>query len=187
VRRLTKTVLCLTLLGVTRQVSWAEEDGERFTEELRVSRRTAVMLSVFAPGVGQMASGSKMKGGAFFLGALTTIMVAVDANEQVDTREELYRGLVRQREGLLAAGNKERAAVVWEAALRQRRQVDGLRSRRNIFGSAALCIYLLNVADAVLGQSEETSQASAVGEQGSARIVLRPLSTGAGITLVRFF
>ena len=186
-RRLTKIVLCLTLLGVPVNVSWAEEDGEWFTEEFRVSRRTAVILSALAPGVGQMASGSKVKGGGFFVGALTTMMVAVDANEQVHTRTELYRGLVRQHASLLGAGKEERAAAVWDAALRQRRQVDGLQSRRDIFGGAALCIYLLNVADIVLGQSEDARQASAVGERGSARIAVRPLSTAAGIAVVRFF
>jgi len=61
------------------------EDG-MFTEEVRVSGNRAVLLSALCPGLGQMASGQKLKGGVFLLAELVAVMAAVDGHESYKTR-----------------------------------------------------------------------------------------------------
>ena len=78
-----------------------------FAEEIRVSRNTAVVLSVLFPGLGQMASGQKRKGGALFLGELVSLIVAVDGHESYNTRRGVYE-TSRRRVRSPASGGQPR-------------------------------------------------------------------------------
>ena len=58
---------------------------ETFTQRQRPGKKRAIAISAVLPGLGQVALGSRFKGLGIFLGELTTLVVAVNANENYKT------------------------------------------------------------------------------------------------------
>ncbi len=147
-----KHVICVVLCaafvcGTAWEVRGQEE---MFAEEVRVSRNRAVMLSVLFPGLGQMASGQKQKGGALFLSGLVSLIVAVDAHESYNTRRDVYASSRSEYDALRVEGTHQEAEVKWQRVVDLNDDLDNLHSRRQIFGYAAVAIYALNVVDILL-------------------------------------
>ena len=138
-------VVCLVyVLGTAPAVRGQEE---MFAEELRVSGKTAILLSVMFPGLGQMASGYKLKGGVFLLTELVALVVAVDAHEEYDTRLSVYEESRGEYDAIRMGGNYQDAETKWRRLVDLNDDLDSLHDRRLIFGYAAAGIYALNVID----------------------------------------
>ena len=97
-----------------------------FAEEVRVSRNTAVMLSVLFPGLGQMASGQKQKGGALFLGGLVSLIVAVDAHESYNTRRDVYATSRSEYDALRVGGSHQETEAKWQSLVDLNDDLDNL-------------------------------------------------------------
>ena len=144
-----KHVLCVAVcmayvLGTAPAVRGQEE---MFAEELRVPGKTAILLSVMFPGLGQMASGHKLKGGVLLLTELVALIVAVDAHEEYDTRLSVYKESRGEYAGMRMGGNYQDAETKWKRLVDLDDDLDSLHDRRQIFGYAAAGIYALNVID----------------------------------------
>lgn len=156
-------VLCAAFVCGTAWEVRGEED--MFAEEVRVSRNKAVMLSVLFPGLGQMASGQKQKGGALFLSGLVSLIVAVDAHESYNTRWDVYAASRSEYDDLRVDGSHQEAEVKWQRVVGLDDDLDSLHSRRQIFGYAAVAIYALNVVDILLRHPGDATAAQEVDRQ----------------------
>ena len=156
-----------------------------FAEEVRVSRNRAVMLSVPFPGLGQMASGQKQKGGALFLSGLVSLIVAVDAHESYNTRRDVYAASRGEYEDLRRGGSHLEAEAKWQRVVGLNDNLDNLHSRRQIFGYAAVAIYALNVVDILLRHPGSATAAQEVDRQP--RVSVGPVGGTTGIVVSRGF
>ncbi len=138
-------VVCAAFVCGTPWMVRAEE--EMFAEEVRVSRNTAVMLSVLFPGLGQMATGQQQKGGAFFLTGLAALVAAVDRHEEYNTLLEVYETSWKEYDALRNGGSHREAEAKWERLVDLNDDLDRLHGRRRIFAYAMAGIYVLNVVD----------------------------------------
>ena len=156
-----KHVICVVvcLAYVLGMASAVRGQGEMFAEELRVSGKTAILLSVMFPGLGQMASGHKLKGGVFFLSELVALIVAVDAHEEYKTRLNVYRTSQEEYTALRIGGTHRDAEAKWKHLVDLNDDLDSLHDRRQIFGYAVAEIYALNVIDILFLRSEEPTAA----------------------------
>ena len=176
-------LLCVGFVCGSARESGGEE--EMFAEEVRVSRNTAVVLSVLFPGLGQMASGQKKKGGALFLGGLVSLIVAVDGHESYNTRREVYATSRSEYEALRAGGSHQEAEARWRRLVDLNDDLDNLHGRRQIFGYAAAAIYALNLVDILFWQSGDATAAQEVDRQP--RVSLGPVGGTTGIVISKRF
>lgn len=123
---------------------------EMFAEELRVSKRKAVFLSALFPGLGQMASGHKVKGGALLFSELLALIVAVDAHEEYNTRLNVYEESLAAYEAMRVGGNHGDAEERWQELNRIKKDLDGLHNRRLAFAYPAIGIYIASLIDIAL-------------------------------------
>ena len=182
-----KHVICVLLCaafvcGTARE---AEGEEEMFAEEVRVSRNTAVVLSVLFPGLGQMASGQKQKGGALFLGELVSLIVAVDGHESYSTRRDVYATSRSEYEALRVGGSHQEAEAKWRRLVDLNDDLDNLHSRRQIFGYAAAAIYALNLVDILFWQSGEATASQEVDRRP--RVSVGPVGGTTGIVISKGF
>ena len=147
--------VCVAYLCGTPWEARGQED--MFAEEIQVSPKTAVMLSVMFPGLGQMASGHKQKGGVFFLSGLISLVVAVDGHEQYDTRRHVYETSRKEYDALRVEGNHREAEAKWKSLEDLNDDLDSLHNRRQIFGYAVAGIYAWNVIDILRSRSEDAT------------------------------
>ena len=182
-----KHVICVLLCAAF--VCWtareAEGEEEMFAEEVRVSRNTAVVLSVLFPGLGQMASGQKQKGGALFLSELVSLIVAVDGHESYSTRRDVYATSRSEYEALRVGGSHQEAEAKWRSLVDLNDDLDNLHSRRQIFGNAAAAIYALNLVDILFWQSGDATVAQELDRMP--RVSFGPVGGTTGILISKGF
>lgn len=183
-----KHVICIVLCaafvcGTAWEVRGAED--EMFAEEVRVSRNRAVMLSVLFPGLGQMASGQKQKGGALFLSGLVSLIVAVDAHESYNTRRDVYSASRSEYDDLRVGGSDQEAEVKWQRAVGLNDNLDNLHSRRQLFGYATVAIYALNLADILLRHPGDATAAQEIDRQSL--VSVGPVGGMTGIVVSKRF
>ena len=182
-KRLICVLLCAAFVcGTVRE---AEGQDEMFAEEVRVSRNTAVVLSVLFPGLGQMASGQKRKGGALFLGELVSLIVAVDGHESYNTRRDVYATSRSEYEDLRVGGSHQEAEARWRRLVDLNDDLDNLHRRRQIFGYAAAAIYAVNLVDILFWQSGDAAAAREV--DARPRVSLAPVGGTTGIVISKGF
>ena len=182
-----KHVICVLLCAAfVCGTAWeAKGEEEMFAEEVRVSRNTAVILSVLFPGLGQMASGQKQKGGALFLSELVSLIVAVDGHESYNTRRDVYATSRSEYEALRVGGSHQEAEAKWQRLVDLNDDLDNLHSRRQIFGYAAAAIYALNLVDILFLQSGYAAAAQEVDRKP--RVSLGPVGGTTGIVVSKGF
>ena len=182
-----KHVICVLLCAAfVCGTAWeAKGEEEIFAEEVRVSRNTAVILSVLFPGLGQMASGQKQKGGALFLSELVSLIVAVDGHESYNTRRDVYATSRSEYEALRVGGSHQEAEAKWQRLVDLNDDLDNLHSRRQIFGYAAAAIYALNLVDILFLQSGYAAAAQEVDRKP--RVSLGPVGGTTGIVVSKGF
>ena len=176
-------LLCAAFVCGTARDAGGEE--EMFAEEVRVSRNTAVVLSVLFPGLGQMASGQKKKGGALFLGELVSLIVAVDGHESYNTRRDVYATSLSEYEALRAGGSHQEAEARWRRLVDLNDDLDNLHGRRQIFGYAAAAIYALNLVDILFLQPGDATAAQEADRRP--RVSLGPVGGTTGIVISKGF
>ena len=182
-----KHLICVVLgLAFVCGTAWeARGEEEMFAEEIRVSRNRAVMLSVLFPGLGQMASGQKQKGGALFLSGLVSLIVAVDAHESYNTRLDVYATSRGEYDALRSGGSHQEAEAKWQRLVDLNDDLDNLHSRRQIFGYAAAAIYAFNVVDILLRHPGDATAAAEVERQPL--IAVGPVGGTTGIVVSKGF
>ena len=169
-------VVCLAFVCGTAWEAGGQED--MFAEEVSVSPNTAVMLSLMFPGLGQMATGQKLKGGAFFLTELVALVVAVDGHESYNTRQDVYETTRQEYAAMRTGGNYQEADAKWQRLVDLKDDLDSLHGRRQIFGYAAAGIYALNVIDILRSRSGGTTAAQEVDDRPGVSIGLVGGTTG---------
>ena len=182
-----KHVICVVLCVVfVCGTAWeARGEEEMFAEEVRVSRNRAVMLSVLFPGLGQMASGQKQKGGALFLSGLVSLVVAADAHESYNTRRDVYAASRSEYDALRGGGSHQEAEAKWQSLVELNDDLDNLHGRRQLFGYAAVAIYALNVVDILLWHPGDATAAQEVDRRP--RVSVGPVGGTTGIVVSKGF
>ena len=182
-----KHLICVLLCAAYVCGSAWEVRGEEemFAEEVRVSRNTAVVLSVLFPGLGQMASGQKQKGGVLFLSELVSLIVAVDGHESYNTRREVYATSLSEYEDLRVGGSHQEAEARWRRLVDLNDDLDNLHGRRQIFGYAAAAIYALNLVDILFWQPGDATASQEADTRP--RVSAGPVGGTAGIVISKRF
>ena len=176
-------VVCAAFVCGTAWEVRGQED--MFAEEVRVSPKTAVMLSLMFPGLGQMASGHKLKGGAFFLTELVSLVAAVDGHESYKTRQDVYQTSLQEYAAMRGGGTYQGAEAKWQSLVDLKDDLDNLHGRRQLFGYAAVAIYALNVVDILLWHPGDATAAQEVDRRP--RVSVGPVGGTTGIVVSKGF
>ena len=137
--------------------SWAKaEDAFDFAEKRFYSKGESIAMSALVPGLGQIATDHKLKGGMFLLTYATSVVVALNAHENYKARLGDYRRSTDEYEALLLGGTYEEAEQKWKQLEEDNGELDRLHRARVLFSVAAAAIYAYNLVDALFLTSYES-------------------------------
>ena len=142
-------MLLLVLSRLLASEAWAQEE-DIFFEKKPASRKQAIGLSVLFPGLGQAASGHRMKGTALFVSEILTLTVAIHAHEVHGTKLSQFNQMKEEYEQIRYGGSYAEAEAKWKDMLGARDDMDRLQRLRLGFLCASAGIYLYNVTDMLL-------------------------------------
>jgi len=146
------TLLSLALPG------WAQSEDDVFATRQTATKKKAVVLSALFPGLGQLASGQKIKGTFMLLGEIGSLTAALIANENYNTRRDNFRRLKDEYEAM-ATGNSryDLAQQKWDELHKTNDELDDLHLTRRVFGAVAVGVYMYSLADILLADSPKVS------------------------------
>jgi len=150
-----KLVTVLLLIFMVPPATWCQDEFD-FAEKRVYSRGESIAMSVLMPGLGQVAAGHKVKGGAFLLTYLASAVVALNSNENYKARLEEYRKSEEEYQALRYEGTYEEAEAKWRELREDNRELDRLHNIRVAFFAAAATVYIYNLIDAIFLTSYET-------------------------------
>ena len=143
-------LLCLTIPSM----AWGEEEFN-FAERRVYSKGESIAMSALVPGLGQIAAGHKVKGGAFLLTCVTGIVVALNSNENYKARLKEYERSNEEYQALRFEGAYEEAEMKWQQLKKDNRDLDRLHNTRVAFFATAAAVYVYNLIDAIFLTSYE--------------------------------
>ena len=113
--------ICLFAVCLAGTVSFNPVGAQVFSEDTFTQRplaekKRAIAISAALPGLGQVALGSRLKGLGIFLGELTTLIVAVNANENYKTVKGRHEQETERYLALRQGGRFEQAKERWADA-----------------------------------------------------------------------
>ena len=157
---------------------------ETFTQRQRAGKKRAIAISAVLPGLGQVALGSRFKGLGIFLGELTTLVVAVNANENYKTLKGRHEQETERYLALRNGGRFEQAEERWQTLKGMEADLDSYHSWRQLAYLSA-GIYVYNMVDILFFAAPGSGAREARREAPerlrlSARMIDR--SPGVGIT-----
>ena len=181
--------ICLFAVCLAGTVSFNPVGAQVFSEDTFTQRplaekKRAIAISAALPGLGQVALGSRLKGLGIFLGELTTLIVAVNANENYKTVKGRHEQETERYLALRQGGRFEQAKERWQTLKDMEDDLDSYhRWRQLAYLSAG--IYLYNMIDILFftapdSGARQARQTAPERLQLSARMIDR--SPGLGIT-----
>ena len=141
-------ILGSAVLLLASQV-WAQEaPAKRFeVRQTGVSRPQAVGLSLIFPGLGQLATGHKLKGTALMAAEMGCLVLWLTSHEDFNT-QELQFDLEKERyQALRDAGTFAQAEESWQRLADKKDGLDRSHLLRRVFGVLSLATYSYNVLD----------------------------------------
>ena len=140
------------------------------------SKKQAVVLSAVFPGLGQIGLGARAKGMSIFVAQLTTLLVAINANENYKTVKGRHAQETEQYLALRQGGRFEQAQQRWNVVQDMEDDLDRYHRWRQV-GYLAAGIYVYNMIDILFftqpSTDEQTSTPVPNRLQLSARIIDR--------------
>jgi len=127
------------------------QDEEAFVQRSIISQKDAIVLSVIYPGLGQMTAGQKYKGISFFLGETISLLFAINAHENYNTKQKVYTKDLNEFYKIATKGSGLYSdALDQYKDLKDRNdELNNLNTTRNIALIAAAAVYAYNVVDAI--------------------------------------
>ena len=156
-------ILGSAVLLLASQV-WAQEaPAKRFeVRQTGVSRPQAVGLSLIFPGLGQLATGHKLKGTALMAAEMGCLVLWLTSHEDFNT-QELQFDLEKERyQALRDAGTFAQAEESWQRLADKKDGLDRSHLLRRVFGVLSLATYSYNVLDVLFYGGAEPVASRAV-------------------------
>ena len=150
-------ILVITLLSVVSP-GWAQSQDDVFATRQIATKKKAVVLSALFPGLGQLATGQKIKGTFMLIGEVSSLAVALIANENYNTRRDNFHRLKDEYE-VMATGNSryDLAQQKWDELHKTNDELDDLHLTRRVFGAIAVGVYIYSLTDILLYDSPKVS------------------------------
>ena len=142
-------ILGSAVLLLASQGLWAEEaPGKRFeVRQTGVSRPQAVGLSLIFPGLGQLATGHKLKGTALMAAEMGCLVLWLTSHEDFNTQELQFELEKERYQALRDAGTFAQAEESWQRLADKKDGLDRSHLLRRVFGVLSLATYSYNVLD----------------------------------------
>lgn len=150
-------ILLLTFLSLGLPC-WAQSEDDGFATRQLATKKKAIVLSALFPGLGQLSTGHKIKGTFMLVGEISSLAVALIANENYNTRRDNFHRLKDEYEAM-AAGNSryDLAQQKWDELHKTNAELDDLHLTRRVFGALAVGVYIYSLADILLSDSPTVS------------------------------
>lgn len=143
----------ISLILLMQPISSAfAQDEEGFVRRAFVTKTDAIFLSAVFPGLGQMTIGNKYKGMTFFLAESISLIFAVNANENYNTKKKVYNRDLTDFYAMANSGkgNYDKAYSTYKDLKSRDADLNSLNSTRNTALVVAVAVYAYNIFDSVL-------------------------------------
>ena len=143
---------------------WAQEvPAKRFeVRQTGVSRPQAVGLSLIFPGLGQLATGHKLKGTALMAAEMGCLVLWLTSHEDFNTQELQFELEKERYQALRDAGTFVQAEESWQRLADKKDGLDRSHLLRRVFGVLSLATYSYNVLDVLFYGGAEPVASRAV-------------------------
>ena len=162
----------LTLLFLLKSTGVVlAQDEESFVRRSFISKKDAIVLSVIYPGLGQMTAGQKYKGISLFVAETFSLLFAINANEDYNTKQKVYDKDIDIFNGLAKGGVYKEAVSEFNDLKDRCDELDNLNTIRNTALIVAGAVWAYNIIDSILfsPSTSESQRANA----GNSRMVVR--------------
>ena len=186
-KRFFGAVLCGILLLSAAGTAIAQDEDSFFRDQV-VSKRDAVILSALFPGLGQMTQGQKVKGATMFLGEAVSLVLFINANENYNTKQNLYdRDMDSYKSLAMKQGSDADARALFNDLKDQSGDLDNLHTMRNTALIVAAGVWAYNLFDAIFVSQSTTESRRASAD--SEKLVVRSamIDRNPGIMLSKRF
>ena len=112
-----------------------------------ISRPQAIGLSLIFPGLGQLATGHKLKGTALMAAETGCLVIWLTAHEDFKTQEVQFELEKERYQALRDAGTFAQAEQSWQRLADKKDGLDRSHLLRRVFGVLSLATYSYNVLD----------------------------------------
>jgi hypothetical protein len=141
----------ISLILLMQPISSAfAQDEEGFVRRAFVTRTDAIFLSAVFPGLGQMTIGNKYKGMTFFLAESISLIFAINANENYNTKKKVYSRDLADFYAMANRGNYDTAYTAYKDLKSRNSDLNNLNTTRNTALVIAVAVYAYNIFDSIL-------------------------------------
>ena len=158
------TILGSAVLLLASQGLWAQEaPAKRFeARQSAISRPQAVGLSLIFPGLGQLATGHKLKGTALMTAEMGCLVIWLTSHEDFNTQKVQFELEKERYQALRDAGTFAQAEASWQRLAGKKDDLDRSHLLRRVFGVLSLATYSYNVLDVLFYGGAEPVAGKAV-------------------------
>ena len=149
-------ILGSAVLLLASQVGAQEAPAKRFeVRQTGVSRPQAVGLSLIFPGLGQLATGHKLKGTALMAAEMGCLVIWLTSHEDFNTQKVQFELEKERYQALRDAGTFAQAEASWQRLADKKDDLDQSHLLRRVFGVLSLATYSYNVLDVLFYSGAE--------------------------------
>ena len=177
-------ILVLALGTLPASEAWGQEE-DVFFEEKPASRSQAIALSALFPGLGQIASGHRIKGTILFVSEILAVTVAIHAHEVRATKVDQFDQMSDEYAQMQHGGNYADADAKWNDMVETRDDIDTFQGLRLGFACASAGIYLYSLIDALFFNRYEVSQGGMAPAGRGVRICVRADPGTPGVVIAK--
>lgn len=169
------------------------QDEDSFIQQVTVTKKDAVVLSIIFPGLGQMTLGNKVKGISMFIGEAASLILFINGHENYSTKQKIFeRDLdIFNNLATKSQGNYKRTEVdakrLYKELQDQNDELDNLHKVRNTALIIAAGVYAYNLFDIIFLSSSPTESTRAERNKNKIHVKTALIDNNPGIILSKRF
>jgi len=170
-------------------ISYAQNE-DTFVRQSIVTKKESVILSAIYPGLGQMIADHKYKGLSLFVAETVSLIFAVNAHENYNTKQKVYNKDLDIYNGLATSSATKfysRTLATYNDLKDTNDELDNLNTVRNTALVAAVIVYAYNVVDAIFFTSPTVESQKAESERNDIIVRSAMINNKPGILLSKSF
>ena len=175
----------MVLLQPLKNVMAQEE--EEFVRRTVISKTDALVLSAVFPGLGQMTVGQKYKGMGLFLAETVSLILAVNANENYNTKLKVYNRDLDDFYAMSDRGIYDKTLSSYKDLKSRNDDLNNLNSIRNTALIVAVGVYAYNIFDSLVFSPSATESERAEGKENRIRVSSTMIDRNPGVLLSKSF
>jgi hypothetical protein len=163
------------------------QQEEEFVKRTVISKTDALVLSAVFPGLGQMTVGQKYKGMSLFLAETISLILAVNANENYNTKLKVYKRDLNIFNSMNERGNYTDALSSYKDLKTRNDELNNLNSIRNTALIVAVGVYAYNIFDSLVFTPSATESKKAEGNENRIKVSSTMIDRNPGVLLSKSF